>query len=1266
MKNYLLLFLLPGLLFFSCKNKTAVSNKQNTFSQETFTEREDESEEQDGIKETQRIEFLQTRDARLGYVPKSRLIEAADELMMARRNGTYQERTNALTWTERGPNADAVGPSNGNGRIGANMTSGRVRAILFDGADATNKTVWVGSVSGGLWKTTDITASPATWTLANDFFANISIGSICQHPTNPSIMYFGTGEKTFNADAVRGGGVWKSTDNGVTWNLLANTVNFWNVSKIVCDASGNVYVATIGGGNGLQRSIDGGANWTAITPTTSGGGSRISEMEISSTGRLHVVKGYYNSTATQSGYFYTDNPSTVTSATWTSPAVSFSPVLYNCDLAVNGNTLYALPSSAADETDQVWKSTNGGANWAVTGTTPTITGDGALSSGQGWYCLAIAVDPTNANNVMVGGLNSYRSTDGGATWTLNSSWVSGLTPTSTNYIHADHQTIAWKNDYVLDGGDGGIFYSGNDGATFADRNQGLRLKQFYACAIHPTSANYFLAGAQDNGVHQLNGAGLTSSVEVTGGDGAFVHIDEDEPNYQFGSYVYNNYRRSTNSGSTWASVTANNNGSFINPTDYDDVNNIMYCGGNANQYYRWGNPQSGATLTAVTMSGLASGVVSHVKVSPYTPHRVFFGGGNDPATGTSGGKILRADNANGTPAVTDITGSSMSTNSNVSCIAVGTTDNNLLATFSNYGSIHVWVTTTGGGAAAWTNITGSGLPDIPVRWAMFYPDDNTKAILATEMGIYETNLINGASTVWAQTATFPTVKTNMLQYRFGDNTVLAATHGRGLWTSTITPTSPYVRFASSYTYGAPKAEATGTTTGCRNYTDYTLNMHIAKAPVGAATVTLSIAGGATATEGVDFDFTTNGSFTTPSNVVTFPNGGTTDQPITIRVYNDAEIDAATESFTFNYVVSGTTDAVASPSSQSYTFYITDNDVAPTTTAVETTLNNNKTENIGGNGNYYFYSSAASRLMCRINGASANLGCVSANIFSSGNTWQTFSGGQRSQKVFEITPTTNSGASYTVSLYFTNAELGGKTASALRIAKTNAATMAGANAGNTVTASTTSVAYNGTSWVFTATFTGFSKFFLIDNLTTLPVDLISFNGFLNNQGKSVLQWKTANEYNLRNFEVQRSFDGINFSTISVVNADRSPSSVQVYDFTDPQQAKAVNYYRLRIVDNDSRYKYSTVIKISSNQPQKFVELLQNPVTDNISFIISNPEKDVVQVQLINAGGQIVRKWEMGRLEGNIALPFNNSRPAKGVYNLVIIAGTKRQGLKIAIQ
>jgi trimeric autotransporter adhesin len=873
-------------------------------------------EGQDGIRESMEMEFELTKDPKLGFVPRQRLAMAYEKLYEARKSGRAA-RTSSLgiNWIERGPNDNQIGPTNGNTRGPGStaVTSGRIRAIWVDLNDPTNKTVWVGSVSGGLWKTTDITAPVPNWAVVNDFFGNLAITSIAQNPANKSIMYFGTGERNNNIDAVRGGGVWKTTNGGATWSLLPGTTNFWNISKIACDAAGNLYVGTNGNGLGLQRSTDGGATWTNITPTTTGGGTRVSEVRISNTGRLHVTLS--GRTPSTSGYFFTDNPATVTVAGWTSPVTSFPNVEYNVELSVTGNVLYALPSNASDLTPEIYKSTDGGLNWVATGSSPpgATASEPTINSGQGWYNLAIGADPADPNIVIAGGLNFYRSIDGGTTWSQITRWVG----TELQYAHADHHGVVWTGNQILVATDGGVFYSTDYGNSWADRNIGLRTKQFYACAIHPTSTNYFLGGTQDNGTHQFSLPGLGKSIEVFGGDGGFCHIDENEPQFQWGSTTRSNYRRSVNGGSNWSSVNYSSSiGQFINPTDYDDINNIMYTSAGAGQYVRWNDPQSGSSFTPVSVSSVTGGTIRSLKVSNFTNNRVYMG--------ASDGAIIRVDNAHTSiPSVTNIRGSVMPS-AVVSSINNGTSDNFLIATYSNFGVQHVFVSTTGGGAGGWTDVTGN-LPDIPVRWGMFYPEDNTRAIIATDMGVFETTNLNGAATVWTINPTLPTVKTNMLQYRPSDRTLLAATHGRGFWTATLPATAPFIRFASSYTYAGYR-EVGSTITGCQPYRDYTINMSIGSAPAGDATVQLTVANG-TAQEGVDFDVTTNGSFTSPSKTLTFPSGSTATRSFTLRIYNDVQMEDP-ESFTVSYAVSGTTNAQATPGGQTMTFRIDDNDAEP--------------------------------------------------------------------------------------------------------------------------------------------------------------------------------------------------------------------------------------------------------------------------------------------------------------------------------------------------
>lgn len=716
-----------------------------------------------------KFQFERTKNPFTGDIPAGAYMAALNQTLASKQQALNSPNfTSTLSWIERGPNGDAVGPSNGNTRANNGQTSGRIDAMMVDSADATHKTVYIGGRDGGLWKTTDITAFPATWTLVNDFLLNQSIIGICQDPTDYNIMYMATGESFGEGGAVRGNGVFKSTDHGVTWSQLASTVTYLYCTRILCDYQGNIYLGTRG--NGLLRSTkaSGGAVWTDITPT--GLSNRIADMKITTTGgpaRLHITTGIFSA----SSYRYTDIPATVTAGSgWVSSTTPLPVNNQRCELGVNGNTLYALPCNGSYQVPTIYKSTDGGDNWAPTTGQPA----NGWASGQGWYALTALVNPSDPNQCIVGGLDNYKTTNGGASWTKISAWVG----TAGQYVHADQHSGAWYDggSKLLFGCDGGIHYSADQGTTIRDRNEGLRIKQFYSIAVHPTSTNYFLAGAQDNGTHQLNNAGLGSSVEVLGGDGGFVGIDQDEPQFQIGTYVYANFRRSANSGATWSSSGSGSSaGQFINPLDYDNVGNKVYAGSTANTYIRWEDPHSGFTINTIALPDLA-GSVSAVTVSPYTANRIFLG--------TTNGRLLKVDDANGTPSDVIITPAGAS--GYLSSLVIGSSDQNLIATYSSYGVSNVWSSTNGG--TSWVAIDGN-LPDMPVYWSLFNPDDNTKLILATETGVWETDLINGASTVWAADPTFPTVRATMIKYRSSDRLVAVSSYGRGVWTSILPPVS---------------------------------------------------------------------------------------------------------------------------------------------------------------------------------------------------------------------------------------------------------------------------------------------------------------------------------------------------------------------------------------------------------------------------------------------------------------------------------------------
>ena len=182
--------------------------------------------------------------------------------------------------------------------------------------------------------------------------------------------------------------------------------------------------------------------------------------------------------------------------------------------------------------------------------------------------------------------------------------------------------------------------------------------------------------------------------------------------------------------------------------------------------------------------------------------------------------------------------------------------------------------------------------------------------------------MNGGGTVWLPETGFPTVRTDMLKIRTSDNTLAAATYGRGVWTAVI-PSTPEIRFTGSL---ISATENSAITSGCRSYKEYALNVSSVSSPTGDATVTYSINGGNTATQGADFDFTTNGNFASPSNQHTFNSGIAQTKTVTVRIYDDADVESL-ETFTLQLAVTGTTDAFAG-NFKTYSFRISDNDVAP--------------------------------------------------------------------------------------------------------------------------------------------------------------------------------------------------------------------------------------------------------------------------------------------------------------------------------------------------
>ena len=716
-----------------------------------------ESEEKDRPDLAWQQDFIETMDPALGYPPVKKLKNVYQKVKEYKMLKSGIPGDGVYNWVERGPASVA----------------GRVRALMFDPNDATGKKVWAGGVTGGLWFNNDITSSSSSWTKVNDLWDNLSIGSIAYDPNNTNIFYVGTGEDWVGS--VRGDGIWKSSDGGSNWAQLASTndnSDFYSIQKIVVGSNGRVIAGT---NKDIFISDDGGSTWT----NTTNAGIFVSDLEIAPDGTVYAGRGGGSNSAEGSILKSIDNGSTWTDIT---PASGQNRI----ELAIapsNSNILYAV---AAAGSNVAWmkKSTDAGISWTNISTpmymdqscTMSTTDD--FTRGQAWYDLILAVHPTSPDTVFVGGIDVNKSTDGGQSWKTITYWTGACAP----YSHADNHALVFRPGYdneLITGSDGGVSYSPDAGTasspSFTVMNKGFNITQFYACAIHPDiRKNYYLAGAQDNGSHRFKMPGFDETTEVTGGDGVFCFIDQDNPDIQITSYVYNNYYLSKDGGNSFGELISDNSGSFINPADYDDYMNILYSYRNTTSLYRIKNIDSTPIQEILPITTIAERV-THIRVSQYTIDSTTL------FVGTVSGMVYKITNADNTSySVMNITGNSFP-NGSISCIELGANENEILVTFKNYGVTSVWYTNDGG--TTWTSKEGD-LPDMPVRWALFNPNNRNQVIIATEVGVWSTSNFNNASPSWTPSNSgLANVRTDMLQIRQSDYQVVAATYGRGLYTS---------------------------------------------------------------------------------------------------------------------------------------------------------------------------------------------------------------------------------------------------------------------------------------------------------------------------------------------------------------------------------------------------------------------------------------------------------------------------------------------------
>lgn len=734
-------------------------------------------------------EYLMIMDPSTGRVPRQGLVKATERAHQLRRRLRFGKSANTELvsgWIERGPN----------------NVGGRTRAIMFDPNDPTNKRVYAGGVAGGLWYTDDVTDTGEPWHSVDDFWANIAISTIAHDSSNTNVWYVGTGEGWFNFDALRGGGIFKSTDGGETWSLLPSTTTstFQTVQKIVVSPTGAVLAATRGGAGGIVRSDNEGSTWTTVLGTATTPASnvnRAADLEIAANGDIYASLGLLSP-----GQVFKSSDDGLN---WThvfgdptgTPGNLAQFAVQRIEIAVapsDSNRVYLIAQNESTYgVDGMWRSSDGGASWQDLPKPVDCSSIGSdITRGQAWYDLILAVNPTNEDQVIVGGINVLRSNDGGTTWS-NITRSSGSGCGGITSVHPDQHALVFQpgsSQALVIGNDGGIHFTSNMTVarpTYVNRNNGYNITQYYSAAQSPDSAaNRIVGGTQDNGTPLLNNPGESGELaDVTGGDGAYTHVNQQTNVSAFASNQWLNLHYSSNGGQSFTYLGRFSGGSpsFINPSDLDENTDHLYFNYSSSGVARLQQPPFSGSVTANLVgpeAGFGS-AASHIRTSEYAPAMT-----STIFVGTLAGRLFRGAGveSGGSPSWSELNALPPSSPGSISSIDLGSSDDTLLVTISNYGRKSVWLTHDGG--SNWTDLdSGSNLPDMPVWWGMFHPDNPDQVFIGTEVGLWYTEDVNANPVSWSVDPEIPLTRVVTLRYRSSDRQLLAVTHGRGTWTATI-------------------------------------------------------------------------------------------------------------------------------------------------------------------------------------------------------------------------------------------------------------------------------------------------------------------------------------------------------------------------------------------------------------------------------------------------------------------------------------------------
>lgn len=446
-----------------------------------------------------------------------------------------------------------------NGNSGYNPGNGRLNAVTVDITNPDK--IYVAAPSGGIWITKD---GGMSWNTTFDTMSVLGTSAIAINPDDHDIIYAGTGDR--DAWDTKGTGIYKSINGGSTWTAtnLHFGASYRNINKILINPL-NPNKILAASNYGIYLTKNGGSNWQLIYTD-----SEVKDLKYKPNDTSIIYgSGSYFIRSSDGGNTFTKHTSTLPN----------DSVRLELDVTVaNPNYVYVLVSKPDNTFEGVYRSTDAGLSFNPRCNAPNILGysdDGSDNSGQAWYDLAIAVSPNNANEVFVGGVNVWKSSDGGANFNVNTMWY---TNSPYTYIHCDIHSLNFYGDTLYCGSDGGIFYTADHGNSWVDISMGLGISQFYCLGSCESEPYIIAAGAQDIGSNLLKNGQWT---HVFGADGMEAIVNNFDTQNIYVSSQGGGILKSVDGGNNFDSAKPYDtlDGGWVTPYVMDANNGeILYAG----------------------------------------------------------------------------------------------------------------------------------------------------------------------------------------------------------------------------------------------------------------------------------------------------------------------------------------------------------------------------------------------------------------------------------------------------------------------------------------------------------------------------------------------------------------------------------------------------------------------------------------------------------------------------------------------------------------